>query len=54
MPPIPKLRAQYRYHALLVSNDAAALHRVLAKVQSTAKPPDNTLYLIDIDPIDML
>jgi primosomal protein N' (replication factor Y) len=54
LPPIPKLRAQYRYHALLVSNDAAALHRVLAKVQSTAKPPDNTLYLIDIDPIDML
>jgi primosomal protein N' (replication factor Y) len=54
LPPIPKLRGQYRFHAMLASNDSAALHVVLAKVQSTTKPPENTLYLIDIDPIDML
>jgi primosomal protein N' (replication factor Y) len=54
LPPIPKLRGQYRYHAMLVSNDSSALHGVLSKVQSTTKLPDKTLYLIDIDPIDML
>jgi primosomal protein N' (replication factor Y) len=53
-PPIPKLRGQHRYHAMLASPDAGALHRVLARVQSEVKPPEDTLYLIDIDPIDML
>lgn len=53
-PPIPKLRGQFRYHAMVVSTDAAALHRVLAHAQSTIKTPENTLYLIDIDPVDML
>jgi primosomal protein N' (replication factor Y) len=54
LPPIPKLRGQYRYHAMLACPDAAALHVVLATVQSKVKPPEDTLYLIDIDPIDML
>ena len=54
LPPIPKLRGQYRYHAMLACPDAVALHVVLAAVQSKVKPPEDTLYLIDIDPIDML
>jgi primosomal protein N' (replication factor Y) len=54
LPPIPKLRGNYRYHAMLVSSDSAALHAVLLKIQSTTKLPDDVLYLIDIDPIDML
>jgi primosomal protein N' (replication factor Y) (superfamily II helicase) len=54
LPPIPKLRGNYRYHCMLVSSDPAALHAVLVKVQSTTKLPEDTLYLIDIDPIDML
>jgi hypothetical protein len=39
---------------MLVSSDSAALHAVLLKIQSTTKLPDDVLYLIDIDPIDML
>jgi hypothetical protein len=39
---------------MLACPDAAALHVVLATVQSKVKPPEDTLYLIDIDPIDML
>jgi hypothetical protein len=39
---------------MLACPDAAALHAVLSQVQSTVKPPEDTLYLIDIDPIDML
>lgn len=54
LPPIPKLRGHYRYHCMLVSKDAASLHAVLVKVQNTTKPPEGTLYLIDVDPIDML
>jgi len=54
MPPIPKLRGHYRFHAMLASQNSAALHAVLSKVQSKTRPPDDTLYLIDIDPIDML
>ncbi len=54
LPPIPKLRGQYRYHTMLISSDAAALHSVLGVVQSKTKVPEDTLYLIDVDPIDML
>jgi len=53
-PPISKLRGHYRFHAMLISKDAAALNAVLARLQSTTKPSGENLYLIDIDPIDML
>lgn len=53
-PPIAKLRGHYRFHAMLISKDAAALNAVLARVQSTTKPSGENLYLIDIDPVDML
>lgn len=54
LPPIPKLRGNFRFHCMLVSENAAALHTVLARVQANIKPPEGTLYLIDVDPIDML
>jgi primosomal protein N' (replication factor Y) len=53
-PPIAKLRGHYRYQAMMISQDAAALNSVLARIQSTTKPPGENLYLIDIDPVDML
>ena len=53
-PPIAKLRGHYRYHAMLISKDAAALNAILARVQATTKPVGENLYLIDIDPVDML
>ena len=53
-PPISKLRGHYRFQAMLISKDAAALNAVLARLQSTTKPSGENLYLIDIDPIDML
>jgi hypothetical protein len=39
---------------MMISQDAAALNSVLARIQSTTKPPGENLYLIDIDPVDML
>jgi primosomal protein N' (replication factor Y) (superfamily II helicase) len=53
-PPLAKLRGHYRYHAMLIANEAAALNQVLARIQSTVKAPGENLYLIDIDPMDML
>jgi primosomal protein N' (replication factor Y) (superfamily II helicase) len=53
-PPIAKLRGNYRFHAMLISKDAAALNAILARVQAATKAPGENLYLIDIDPIDML
>lgn len=54
LPPIPKLRGQYRYHAMMITQQPGALHAVLQEIQATTKLPDGILYLIDIDPIDML
>ncbi|AMV32691.1 Primosomal protein N' [Pirellula sp. SH-Sr6A] len=53
-PPIAKLRGHYRFHAMLISQDAAALNALLSRIQSSTKPPGENLYLIDIDPQDML
>jgi primosomal protein N' (replication factor Y) (superfamily II helicase) len=53
-PPIAKLRGHYRYHAMLISKEGAALNAVLSRVQGTVKPSGEILYLIDIDPVDML
>ncbi|MEQ1825690.1 MAG: primosomal protein N' [Pirellula sp.] len=53
-PPIAKLRGHYRFHAMLISKDASSLNTILSRVQSATKPVGENLYLIDIDPIDML
>lgn len=53
-PPIAKLRGHYRFHALLVSGEPASLNVVLSRIQATTKPTGENLYLIDIDPLDML
>lgn len=54
LPPIPKLRGHYRYHAMMITQQPGALHAVLQEIQATTKLPEGILYLIDIDPIDML
>ena len=53
-PPIAKLRGHYRFHAMLISKEPGALNTILARVQSSTKATGDNLYLIDIDPIDML
>ncbi|HUP78765.1 MAG TPA: hypothetical protein VM260_09435, partial [Pirellula sp.] len=53
-PPIAKLRGHYRFHAMLISKDPGALNKILSRVQSETKATGDNMYLIDIDPIDML
>jgi len=53
-PPIARLRGHYRFHAMLISKDPSALNAILSRVQSTIKTNGDNLYLVDIDPLDML
>ena len=53
-PPMAKLRGHYRFHAMLISKEPAALNAILTRVQASIKTTGDNLYLIDIDPLDML
>jgi hypothetical protein len=39
---------------MLITQEPGALHAILQEIQSSTKLPEGILYLIDIDPIDML
>jgi hypothetical protein len=39
---------------MMITQQPGALHAVLQEIQATTKLPEGLLYLIDIDPIDML
>jgi hypothetical protein len=39
---------------MLVADTAASLNRILTRVDAELKPPKDVLYVIDIDPVDML
>ncbi len=54
IPPIARLRGNYRYHAFLFTQDPQSLNAILTRIQSTTKPHGEVLYLIDIDPMEML
>jgi primosomal protein N' (replication factor Y) (superfamily II helicase) len=54
VPPIARLRGNHRLHMILVSSDAGQLNRLLTSVDNELKPPKDVLYVIDVDPIDML
>ncbi len=53
-PPIARLRGNHRFHMILMSADAGQLNRLLTRVDAELKPPKDVLYVIDVDPIDML
>jgi primosomal protein N' (replication factor Y) len=53
-PPFSRLRGNYRFHIMLVADTAASLNRILTRVDAELKPPKDVLYVIDIDPVDML
>jgi len=39
---------------MLISKDPGALNMILSRVQASIKATGDNLYLIDIDPLDML
>ncbi len=52
--PLPKLRGHFRYHLLLYHADQSALHRVARVATEGLQAPDNVLWIVDVDPVDML
>lgn len=52
--PIAKLRGKFRFHTLVVSDDADDLRQAIREVTSELKPPVDVLWIVDVDPVDML
>ena len=52
--PIPKLRGNFRFHILLYSRDNAALRDVVRTTVNRLKAPEGVVWVIDVDPLDML
>ncbi len=53
-PPFSRLRGNFRFHVMLIAETAVSLNRLLTRVDAELKPPKDVLYVIDIDPVDML
>jgi primosomal protein N' (replication factor Y) len=55
-PPISKLRGKFRYHLLVQSINASHLGETIRRATESFSIPekDEVLYVVDIDPIDML
>lgn len=52
--PISKLRGKYRFHFFLLSPDRAGMCTTLRGATTGLKAPDDTQWIIDVDPLDML
>jgi primosomal protein N' (replication factor Y) len=52
--PISKLRGKYRYHLQLHAADEAGLRGVMRSVMDQLKAPDETQWVVDVDPLEML
>ena len=53
-PPLSRLRGNYRFHAILQTQEAEPLNRLIVRTIADVKPPKDIQYVIDIDPIDTL
>ena len=52
--PVFRLKSFYRFHFQLQAESSGHLHQVLREVLSTAKPPGNVEFQVDIDPYSMM
>ena len=52
--PLPKLRGNFRYHLLLSHRDQPALMQVVRQATDGLKAPADVLWIVDVDPLDML
>ena len=52
--PLFKLQNYYRYHCLLQSKSAAALHEVMQQVLKDAPRRGDVDWTVDVDPLGML
>ncbi|HUE71551.1 MAG TPA: primosomal protein N' [Pirellulaceae bacterium] len=52
--PIAKLRAKFRFHAILSSSVPDELRRVVRETISQFEPPEGVQWVVDVDPVDLL
>ncbi|PQO43415.1 primosomal protein N' [Blastopirellula marina] len=52
--PIEKLRGQYRFHLLIKAHDGEKLREAVQMVAKKTKTPDDVVWTIDVDPVDMM
>ena len=52
--PIPKLRGHFRYQILVYFLDATLLREAVRAATEQLKAPDEVLWMVDVDPLDML
>jgi primosomal protein N' (replication factor Y) len=52
--PIAKMHGKFRFHILLQGPDAAGLRQVVRDAAVDLKPPEATLWAVDVDPLDLL
>jgi primosomal protein N' (replication factor Y) len=52
--PIAKLRGNYRYQVQLHSPDNEHLRNLVQAATADLKPPENVIWTVDVDPLDMM
>ncbi len=52
--PIARLRAKFRFHALLSSPEPEVLRRAVGETIPKFAPPDGVQWVVDVDPVDLL
>ena len=52
--PIPKLRGHFRFQILVYFPDATLLREAVQAATEQLKAPDEVLWMVDVDPLDML
>jgi len=52
--PFSKLRGNFRFHIHVHATDHEQMRAVIRLAASNLKPPTDTLWIVDIDPLDML
>ena len=49
-----KLRGNYRFQIQLQSADGELLRSVVRAATADLKPPDGVVWIVDVDPLDMM
>jgi primosomal protein N' (replication factor Y) len=52
--PLPKLRGNFRFHLLLYHTDQPALRELVRTATDGLKAPEEVVWIVDVDPVDML
>ncbi len=52
--PLPKLRGNFRFHMLLYHTDQPALLQLVRTAADGLKAPEEVVWIVDVDPVDML